>query len=84
MVEALDVKSFQRAPDRFGSVDIGNVSYVVPAIHVLVDIAAGMPYANQVLLKAGKGLSLTGYDILFEVQFCQQAKASFKKSLHKP
>jgi amidohydrolase len=98
MVDALDVKPFLRAPDSFGSVDMGNVSYVVPGIHVLVDIAAGKqliphtpefqvaagtPYADQVLLKAGKGLALTGYDVLVDAQLRQQAKAELDHALNR-
>jgi amidohydrolase len=99
MVEALGVKSFHRSPDTFGSVDMGNVSHVTPAIHILVDIAqgkplvphtaefhvaAGTPYAEETTLKAGKALALTGYDILTQPEFLEQARAEFTTALGRP
>jgi len=72
---------FQDAPDSFGSSDIGNVSHVVPAIQPLVDITQGQPYlphtaefaqaacspyADAAVLRAGKGLALTGLVVLVD------------------
>lgn len=79
MTGELGAGAFQHAPDTFGSSDIGNVSYVLPAIQPLVDITGGgsvmphtaefaeaacSPEADVALLRAGKGLALTGLDVL--------------------
>jgi len=94
--EALGAKAFRSAPDSFGSVDMGNVSHVVPAVHVLIDIADGKklhahtrefciaaatPYADEALLRAGKALALTGYDLLSDGSFLQKAKEEFKAGM---
>lgn len=99
MVDVLGVKSFHRTPDTFGSVDMGNVSHVTPAIHVLVDIAqgkpltphtsefhvaAGTPYAEETTIKSGKALALTGYDILTQPDFLEQARTEFTAALGHP
>ena len=91
-VHNLGSKPFLRAPDHFGSVDMGNVSHVVPAIHVLVDVADGKPlsphttefasavvttYADAAILRAGKALALTGYDVLVDASFLSAVKAEF-------
>jgi amidohydrolase len=91
-VQALGSKPFQRAPDHFGSSDIGNVSHVVPAVHVFVQIAeeksllphttefqiaAVTPYADAAILRAGKALALTGYDVLHDPSFLSDIKAEF-------
>jgi amidohydrolase len=96
MVEALGSEPFKRAPDTFGSIDMGNVSHVVPGIHVLVDItgdesmglhtrefanAAIQPKADAVLIRAGKGLALTGYDALTDEKLLTTAKLEFESKL---
>ena len=96
---ALDSSPFLRAPDSFGSVDMGNVSHVVPAVHVLVDVADGIPliphtpefqqavatpYADAAILRAGKALALTGYDVLANSGFLEAARAEFTTTLGYP
>ena len=81
---------FTDKPDSFGSADMGDVSQVVPAIHVMIDIADGQPihphtrefcaaaaspYADQALLRAGKGLALAGYDFLLDPPFRNAVRA---------
>lgn len=98
LVENLGVQSFRRAPDTFGSVDMGNVSHVTPSVHILVDIAqgkslvphttefqaaSGTPYAEETTLKAGKALALTGYDILTQPDFLEKARQEFSAVLGK-
>jgi amidohydrolase len=90
------VSRVDRAPEHFGSIDMGNVSHVVPAVHVLVDIgdkkeifphtpdfaaAAATPYADATILRAGKALALTGYDVLTNAAFREAAWAEFKQVL---
>jgi amidohydrolase len=86
---------FIHAPDHFGSADMGNVSHVVPAVHVLVDItdgkdvsphthefqvAAAEPYADTALLRAGKALALAGCDAIRDASFMQTVRADFSKN----
>lgn len=92
MVDVLGSTPFGHAPDHFGSIDMGNVSHVVPSFHVLIDIVDGKPlsphtrefalaanssYANSALLRAGKGMALTGYDILTKPEFLQKIQEEF-------
>lgn len=96
LTQALGSGSFGRAPENFGSVDMGNVSHRLPAVHVLVDIANGMKliphtaefcaaaiseYAEQAILRSGKALALTGYDLLTEEEFLAKARQEYKESL---
>lgn len=99
MSDILGMSPIHRAPESFGSVDMGNVSHVIPSIHVLVDIAngkplvphtvefqiaAGTPYADEVTIKSSKALALTGYDILTQPAFLEQARIEFTAALGKP
>lgn len=83
-------------PQHFGSIDMGNVSHVVPAVHVLVDIAGGQkltahtrefcsaaaaPLADEALLRAGKALALTGFEILSSPVFLAAARAEFTREM---
>jgi amidohydrolase len=94
-VQALDSAPFKRTPDHFGSLDMGNVSHVVPGAHVMVDIsdgiqmsphtvefqiAAATPFADKAILRAGKALALTAYDLLVDPRFLQAVKSEFAAS----
>ncbi|GAB4483475.1 MAG: M20 family metallopeptidase [Anaerolineales bacterium] len=94
--EALGSKPFQRAPQNFGSIDMGNVSHVVPAVHLLVDIANGnpltahtpefakaaiTPYADEALIRSGKALALTAYDLLTDPSFLEEVRQEFTDKL---
>jgi len=96
MSQSLGAGSFSTKPDSSGSTDMGDVSHVVPGIHVNIDItngqkffphtrefclAAASAYADQALLRAGKGLALTGYDFLNDPNFRTAARAEFTESL---
>jgi amidohydrolase len=98
-IEVLGSKPFKRAPESFGSIDMGNVSHVVPAVHVLVDVANGKkltphtpefqqavttPYADAALLRAGKALALTGYDVLSDASLREAAREEFIGTLGYP
>jgi metal-dependent amidase/aminoacylase/carboxypeptidase family protein len=87
--------AFELAPEHFGSIDMGNVSHVVPGIHMLVDIANGKPlsphtyqfaeaaaspYAGEIALRAAQGLALTGYDVLNHPEFRQRAQHEFEET----
>lgn len=92
MSRTLDAGAFMEKPDSFGSADMGDVSQVVPAIHVMIDITSGQPisphtrefcaaaaapFADQALLRAGKGLALTGYDFLQDPRFREAVRTEF-------
>jgi metal-dependent amidase/aminoacylase/carboxypeptidase family protein len=87
---------FGRAPDSFGSIDMGNVSHRIPAVHVLVDIADGAAlsphtpefrdaaatsYADEATVRAGKALALTGLDAMTDAAFLDEARTAFAASL---
>jgi len=99
LVENLDSGPFEYTPEHFGSIDMGNVSHVMPAVHVLIDIANGQnlsphtrpfcdaaatPYAGQAMLRAGKALALTGYDVITHPGILQQARTEFEQYLNRP
>jgi amidohydrolase len=96
LVDNLGSGPFKCAPEHFGSIDMGNVSHFVPGIHVLIDIANGQnisphtrpfceavatPYAGQAMLRAGKALALTGYDVITHPDFLQQVRSEFEEYL---
>jgi hypothetical protein len=75
---------------------MGNVSNVTPGIHVLVDITGGAAYglhtrefaraaasglADQAILRSGKALGLTGFDILTDPQFLSAVRQEFVDTL---
>ncbi len=89
---ALGSGPFKRAPDTFGSIDMGDVSQVLPAIHALVKVtddsslslhtrefqqAACSPMADEAILRAGKALAFTGFDLISNPDFLAQAKTAF-------
>jgi len=95
MVEILGSTPFKEAPEHFGSIDMGNVSHVTPAFHVMIDITEGNPiyphtrefalsadssFANGALLRAGKGMALTGYDILTKPEFVSKIQEEFRRN----
>jgi amidohydrolase len=97
--EALDSGQFLRTPESFGSVDMGNVSHVVPAVHLLIDIADGKPltphthefqqavatpYADAAVIRAGKAMALTGHDLLTDSAFQEAARKEFFTNLGYP
>jgi len=96
MSQSLGAGSFNTKPDSSGSTDMGDVSHVVPGAHLNIDItngqkflphtrefcvAAASAYADQAILRAGKGLALTGYDFLHDPEFRAAARAEFVDSL---
>jgi metal-dependent amidase/aminoacylase/carboxypeptidase family protein len=95
-LQVLGAGEFKRAPESYGSVDMGNVSHVVPGVHVLVDISDGKPinphtvefcqaacspFADEALLRAGAALALTGLDVLAQPGFLEAARGEFQASL---
>ena len=96
MIADLASGPFKTTPDSLGSTDMGNVSQRVPGIHLMIDItdgqpfsththdfclAAATPYADQAMLRAGKGLALTGYDFLVDPALREAARQEFAQAL---
>lgn len=94
--QVFENKPIRRAPDTFGSVDMGNVSRVVPGIHLLVDITDNAPFglhtrefakaassevADRVILRSGKALGLAGYDLLTDPSFLQTVRKEFLETM---
>jgi amidohydrolase len=100
MVIAPGSAPFLRCPDGFGSLDMGNVSHVVPSVHALFDITGGVPmslhtpefrdvaatpYAAEAMLQAARALVLTGLDAMTDAGFLAAARDGFRSSLgHEP
>jgi metal-dependent amidase/aminoacylase/carboxypeptidase family protein len=75
----------------YGSLDMGNVSNVVPAIHPYISIADAKlightaefrdatltPKAHDALVKGAAALALTGYDVLTNKELLKQIKEEF-------
>lgn len=84
-------------PESFGSIDMGNVSYVVPAIHPYIGIgdetlvghtvemaaATFTPAAHQALLRGAKAMALTGCDLITKADLLAKIKEEFYHSLKK-
>lgn len=82
-------------PETFGSIDMGNISYVAPAIHPYVGIgdetlvahttamaaATFTPAAHQALLRGAKAMALTGFDILTDKNLRAEIRQEFEQSL---
>lgn len=82
-------------PESFGSIDMGNVSYVVPAIHPYIGIgdpelvahtvamaqATFTPAAHAALIRGAKAMALTGYDVLTDAALLEKVQAEFKQSV---
>ncbi|MFH1907006.1 MAG: M20 family metallopeptidase [Chloroflexota bacterium] len=94
--EALGAAPFKMAPDSFGSIDMGNVSHVIPGIHMLIDITGGkyaglhtqefasiaaQQLADVAILRSGKALALAGYDVIADKVFFEKLKEEFDRSL---
>ncbi len=91
-MERLHEKMNYPDPDmNLGSSDIGNVTMELPAIHSYLKIveedvpahtekfaeAAIAPRAEEVIIKAAKGLAMTGYDILTNPELREEINNEF-------
>lgn len=91
-LQGLGAEKFFHASDAFGSIDMGNVSHIVPAVHLLIDItgnpeiglhtlefanAAATSLADEALLRSGKGLALAGYDLISDPDFLASVRSDF-------
>ena len=79
------------APKNYGSIDMGNVSYVVPSIHPHIGIGCGnapshskefadatvTQTAHEALVKGASALALTGYDVICDADLMEEIKKEF-------
>ncbi len=94
--EMLGAEKYKYEPDSFGSIDMGDVSNQCPAIHMLIDLTGGKniavhtkefsecarsPLADEQIIRAGKALALTGYDVLSDEKYRAKVKEEFVNSL---
>jgi amidohydrolase len=82
--------------DGSGSLDMGNVSQIVPSIHPYIKIcnedfachthefreAAMSSQAQKAMILGAKAMALTGYEILASEELLQSIKEEFKKKTH--
>lgn len=86
----------EREDSMAGSTDQGNVTYAVPALHVIFGLpnkenpdinphdaefarCAGTEEAFQAAVRCGKGMALTGWEILTNDAVWEQCKADFEE-----
>lgn len=84
------------SPDEIlGSSDIGNVSLVIPAIHEYLSIApetvtshteefrmaAASSRADEVVIKAAKGMAMTAFDFLMDESLRQSVMTEFRETV---
>jgi len=91
----LGVADIHPARSSYGSIDMGNVSNKVPAIHPYISISDAPLVAHTVefrdatksekahwaLIKGASSLALTGYDILTDKKLLNKVKEEFKNSI---
>ncbi|HEY2420789.1 MAG TPA: M20 family metallopeptidase [Neobacillus sp.] len=91
-----DVKNVKKAKNTYGSIDMGNVSHVVPAIHPYIGldspglIAHTREFADltitdnshNVLSSGALALAATGYDLITNKEEFEKMKNEFHKSIN--
>ncbi|ULT55578.1 M20 family metallopeptidase [Neobacillus drentensis] len=87
------VKQVEKAKDSYGSIDMGNVSHVVPAIHPYIGldspglVAHTREFADltitdnshQILSRGALALALTGYDLITNKDVFEKMKNEFRQ-----
>lgn len=92
----IGITDIETSRSSYGSIDMGNVSNVVPAIHPYISISLDKPLvshttefrdatltdtAHTALIKGAEALALTGYDVITDDNLLERIKAEFKKSI---
>lgn len=92
----IGITDIETSRSSYGSIDMGNVSNVVPAIHPYISISPDKPLvshttefrdatltdtAHAALIKGAAALALTGYDVIADSNLLEKIKAEFKKSI---
>ncbi|MEH7502316.1 M20 family metallopeptidase [Neobacillus drentensis] len=89
------VKQIKKAKDSYGSIDMGNVSHVVPAIHPYIGldspglIAHTREFADltitdnshRILSRGALALALTGFDLISNKEVLDKMKNEFRQSV---
>jgi amidohydrolase len=92
-LEALGVTNISSAKKMIGSIDMGNVSYVCPAIHPMLGIgnvnlvahtvemaeATITDVAHNALLTGAAALACTGYDVITDKSLLAEIKKEFSE-----
>jgi metal-dependent amidase/aminoacylase/carboxypeptidase family protein len=92
---AAGVKQVKKAKDSYGSIDMGNVSHVVPAIHPYIGldspglIAHTREFADltitdnshQILSRGALALALTGFDLITNKEALEKMKNEFRQTV---
>jgi len=91
----IGITDIESSRSSYGSIDMGNVSNVVPAIHPYISItldnhlvshstefrdATLTDTAHKALMKGAAALALTGYDVITNKELLDKIKAEFKKA----
>ena len=88
------VKQVEKAKESYGSIDMGNVSHVVPAIHPYIGldspglIAHTREFADltitdnshKILARGALALALTGYDLITNKEVFEKMKNEFRQA----
>ncbi|MCM3724510.1 M20 family metallopeptidase [Neobacillus cucumis] len=88
------VKQVKKAKESYGSIDMGNVSHVVPAIHPYIGlespglIAHTREFADltitdnshEILARGALALALTGYDLITNKEVFEKMKKEFRQA----
>lgn len=94
-LKLVGITDIHPARSSYGSIDMGNVSNVVPAIHPYISIAdthlvghteefrdaTRTEKAHAALVQGAATLALTGYDVLTDKELLQKIKEEFNKSI---
>ncbi|RDI43238.1 M20 family metallopeptidase [Falsibacillus pallidus] len=95
-MELAGAEDVQPASKNLGSLDMGNVSHVVPAIHPYIGLGkadlightrelADLTVSEQgrkALIQGTTALALTGYDLLSDDSLLKEVKEEFNNSVH--
>ncbi|MBS4175271.1 M20 family metallopeptidase [Bacillus sp. FJAT-49736] len=93
---SLGTAEVKKAKDSYGSIDMGNVSQVVPAIHPYIGLdspglcAHTQEFADKtitdnshkILSKGAVALALTGYDLLSNKEELEKVQKEFRKAVN--
>lgn len=95
-LKLIGVTDIKPASSDHGSIDMGNVSNVVPSIHPYISIVKDTPIvahttefrdatltetAHEALVKGATALALTGYDVITDKELLDKIKTEFNKSI---
>jgi hypothetical protein len=94
-LEILGIKDIKRREEIGGSIDMGNVSYVTPAIHPMIGIgnpnlvahtiemaeATITNEAHEAILKGVAALAFTGYDVISDKNLLAEIKKEFEETI---